>query len=142
VAVLAKRADVDESLVVAEADLCAFYDRTLAEQRRAELRAMYVIGGRVRAHGQLAFDRLRQSLLRCGQNVGKNRTTLLRYAFVHQRIGPSEFEELIRKGDARGYPVTFWDLIAVAKLSRVDRRARVEALLRRRPLSSPAPPAG
>ncbi|MGD0530496.1 MAG: hypothetical protein ABSE49_35510 [Polyangiaceae bacterium] len=121
--------DDDKRLAEAERALCAYYDATLSEHQRGELRVLYAIAAVLDEHRALAADDLRRSLERCGGRLGKNRTTLLRYSFVHRRIAPSEFSELIGLSNARGYPATFWDLVDAAKLRRPDRRAYIEERL-------------
>lgn len=115
-----------------EEELCTFCNRTMAEARRAELRALYQIAGRLHEHKTTAGDHVRDSLVRCGQRIRHDRTTLLRFAFVYKRIKPEEFERLIALSDARGYPPTFWDLIAIARLSLENRfQALVDRLASR-----------
>jgi hypothetical protein len=115
-----------------EDDLCKFYIAAMAEARRSELRALYAIAGRLHAHKSRTQNRLRESLMRCGGRLGKDRTTLLRYAFVYQRIKAEEFAMLISLCDRRGYPPTFWDLVDVAERSREMRLSVLIARLAER----------
>jgi hypothetical protein len=115
-----------------EKALCESIDALLARAWREELRALYEAAELLHTHKRIAGDDLRASLLRCGRRLEKNRTTLLRYAFVSQRIKRDEFHEYLALSDARGYPVRFWDLIDVAELSRPQRRAELERRVRQR----------
>jgi hypothetical protein len=112
-----------EDLTAAEAALCDFYDTQLAALRRTELHSLYSIAERLHSHKVSVGSGLRQSMERCGWRVGKNRTTLLRYAFVYQRIKPDEFRQLVALSDGKGYPAAFWDLVETAELSPEHRRA-------------------
>jgi hypothetical protein len=118
----------DLALLAQEDDLCTFYIAAMVEARRSELRALYEIAGRLHAHKARIQDGVRESLKRCGRRLGKDRTTLLRYAFVYQRIKAHEFDILISLSDARGFPPTFWDLVEVAERSR---EMRLNALIKR-----------
>jgi hypothetical protein len=119
-------------LTDAESSLCEFYDKTLVELKRHELRMLYAVSHRLLEHKVQVGDDARASLERLGRRIRKDRTTLLRYAFVPQRVKPKEFEELVALSDARGYPPTFWDFVCVAEFSRNDRADRLrERLLRR-----------
>jgi hypothetical protein len=104
-------------LTVAEHALCNEIDEIRGGAKRAALWTMYEIAGCLAKHEVVAQENLRKSLIRCGLRLDMARTTLSRYAFVHRRIRPTEFAELIRISDERGSPCTFWDLVQVAKLS-------------------------
>jgi hypothetical protein len=109
-----------------EDELCTFVHQSVAELKRHELRTIYAIGSRIRQHKALMGDSVRASLTRCGERLGKNRTTLLRYAFVSLRIKPDELEELIQMVDPAGLPPAFWDLVEIAPLARDARRLALE----------------
>jgi hypothetical protein len=113
----------------AESRLCDAFDRTVAIVRRVELWGLYEISRHLHELKAQAGQDLRRSLLRCGKQLGKDRTTLLRYAFVHQRIRISEFGQLVAMSDYRGYPASFWDFVEVAHLSLEERREEIERRL-------------
>jgi hypothetical protein len=119
-----------------ERELCEFYLHTIASVRRFELRALYAIASRLHKHRAPESGTLRESLKRIGRVIRKDRTTLMRYSFVYQRIKPDEFECLISLSDPKGLPATFWDLIEVAELSKENRARDLSQRLRLRDGSS------
>jgi hypothetical protein len=130
-------------LTAEESELCAFHDRKFAEQRREELRAHYSFAQAVRNHrsaSEATRGCLRASLERCCTVIGKNRSTLVRYANIALRIKPDEFERLLTLSDARGYPIAFWDLVEVAALSMAQRQSELIERLSRRPTASVGTP--
>ena len=126
-----------------EMTLCEFHDLRLAECRRDEVRAHYAVAQRVRDHRMATVDGLRESFERCGRRIGRDRTTLIRYATVAQRIKPDELESLLTLSDRRGFSITFWDLVEVAGLGLAERRTELARRLdERRYERSSRPPAG
>jgi hypothetical protein len=119
----------DEYLSEAESALCELVDETLAKARRADLWALYEVAGHLSDYKVRTHANLRGSLLRCKRRLRWDRTTILRYAFVYQRIRPREFTHLVAMSDARGYPATFWDFVEVARLGMEERHAEIERRL-------------
>jgi hypothetical protein len=100
-----------------EEAFCAFHQETLVAVKRGDLRAHYEIARRARAlvlHGDSAWH---ATYLRCGIQIGKDRTYLHRMVTVAQRIKTDEFDRTILLADARGFPVLWSDLVSTARLT-------------------------